>query len=190
MVLFNTKSKKTSGFTLVELLIVIVIIAILAAITIVAYNGITTRAKAAKYASEAQSIAKKMELYNTTVGKYPPAQLSSGYDDATITSRSLAGALVQATYMGGGEGGIAPKEAALPPSGGLGLFGILSPSASDPTYPQTLNGMNQPASTTGATQFAAGDYFFVKSCTAGGAKVFYPIPTNSTVGTITLGNCS
>lgn len=33
------------GFTIVELLIVVVVIAILAAITIVAYNGITYRSK-------------------------------------------------------------------------------------------------------------------------------------------------
>ena len=35
-----------SGFTIVELLIVIVVIAILAAITIVAFNGIQERARA------------------------------------------------------------------------------------------------------------------------------------------------
>ena len=39
-----TKQTKSSGFTIVELLIVIVVIAILAAITIVAYNGIQDRA--------------------------------------------------------------------------------------------------------------------------------------------------
>ncbi len=39
-----TKQTKSRGFTIVELLIVIVIIAILAAITIVAYNGIQNRA--------------------------------------------------------------------------------------------------------------------------------------------------
>ncbi|MCA9336117.1 prepilin-type N-terminal cleavage/methylation domain-containing protein, partial [Candidatus Saccharibacteria bacterium] len=38
------KNKKT-GFTIVELLIVIVVIAILAAITIVAYNGIQQRSR-------------------------------------------------------------------------------------------------------------------------------------------------
>jgi prepilin-type N-terminal cleavage/methylation domain-containing protein len=36
--------RKSSGFTIVELLIVVVVIAILAAITIVSFNGITARA--------------------------------------------------------------------------------------------------------------------------------------------------
>ena len=39
-----TKHKQQHGFTIVELLIVIVVIGILAAITIVAYNGIQNRA--------------------------------------------------------------------------------------------------------------------------------------------------
>ena len=34
------KTRKSSGFTIVELLIVIVVIAILAAITVVAFNGV------------------------------------------------------------------------------------------------------------------------------------------------------
>ena len=38
-------TQKRTGFTIVELLIVIVVIGILAAITIVAFNGIQTRAK-------------------------------------------------------------------------------------------------------------------------------------------------
>ena len=37
--------KLNQGFTIVELLIVVVVIAILAAITIIAYNGITTRTR-------------------------------------------------------------------------------------------------------------------------------------------------
>lgn len=39
------KNKQNSGFTIVELLIVIVVIGILAAITIVAYNGVQQRAR-------------------------------------------------------------------------------------------------------------------------------------------------
>ncbi len=38
-------ANKSRGFTIVELLIVVVVIAILAAITIVSYNGISRQAK-------------------------------------------------------------------------------------------------------------------------------------------------
>jgi prepilin-type N-terminal cleavage/methylation domain-containing protein len=51
----------TSGFTIVELLIVVVVIAILAAITIVAYNGIQDRARASLVQNTLNSTAKLME---------------------------------------------------------------------------------------------------------------------------------
>ena len=69
----QVKDKRNSqqGFTIVELLIVIVVIAILAAITIVAYNGIQSRAKTSSAAEAAAGSSKKAELYNTDVGYYP-----------------------------------------------------------------------------------------------------------------------
>jgi len=63
--------KKTSGFTIVELLIVIVVIGILAAITIVAYNGITTQATNASLSSDLKAATTKIEADKATTGSYP-----------------------------------------------------------------------------------------------------------------------
>lgn len=63
--------KNKSGFTIIELLIVIVVIAILAAITIVAYNGIQQRARDAQRQSDIKTIVKVLELYYTENGYYP-----------------------------------------------------------------------------------------------------------------------
>lgn len=65
------KHKQQSGFTIVELLIVIVVIGILAAITIVAYNGIQTRARTTSITSAAQQIQKLLLAYKNTYGTYP-----------------------------------------------------------------------------------------------------------------------
>lgn len=55
---------KQKGFTIVELLIVIVIIGILAAISIVAYNSITQRARDTERATKAGNLAKALVNYN------------------------------------------------------------------------------------------------------------------------------
>lgn len=64
-------NSKSSGFTIVELLIVIVIIAILATIVIVAYNGVQNRAKDAALADEIQKLQSAVEQYNAINGTYP-----------------------------------------------------------------------------------------------------------------------
>lgn len=64
-------SKKQTGFTIVELLIVIVVIGILAAITIVAYNGIQAKAKLSSKLSDVKAMQQKLELYRVEYGNYP-----------------------------------------------------------------------------------------------------------------------
>ncbi|UXM91018.1 type II secretion system protein [Paenarthrobacter sp. JL.01a] len=77
----TTIPKQANGFTIVELLIVIVVIAILAAITIVAYNGIQDRAKNSTAQSDLANFAKKIEVVKVDAsdGLYP-ASLTSSMD--------------------------------------------------------------------------------------------------------------
>lgn len=62
---------RENGFTIVELLIVVVVIAILAAITMVAYNGIQNRAHDTAVANDLSAMAKKIQVFNTENGRYP-----------------------------------------------------------------------------------------------------------------------
>jgi len=64
-------SKTGNGFTIVELLIVIVIIGILAAIVIVAYNGIQERARNAVRLSDVKTAQRLVEAYFAQNGEYP-----------------------------------------------------------------------------------------------------------------------
>lgn len=65
--------RRTEGFTIVELLIVIVVIGILAAITVVAFNGIQSRAHNTAARQDMAAIAKKMQLYkvDSSSDSYP-----------------------------------------------------------------------------------------------------------------------
>lgn len=68
----HRKSAISQGFTIVELLIVIVIIAILAAITVVAFNGVTNRANDTAIQSDLNSFSKQVALYAAGGdGSYP-----------------------------------------------------------------------------------------------------------------------
>lgn len=57
-----------SGFTIVELLIVIVVVAILAAISLIAYTGFQTRAHAAAVVSDLRATEKALRAYMVTSG--------------------------------------------------------------------------------------------------------------------------
>ncbi len=69
---------KKKGFTLVELLVVIAVIGILAAIAIPAYLGVQTRTKREAAVTDLQNLASAMELYYQEHNRYAPS-------DGTIT---------------------------------------------------------------------------------------------------------
>lgn len=64
---------KQSGFTIVELLIVVVVIAILATITIVAYNGIQRQTITSVIQSDLRSARKQLETMRHTNGDAYPS---------------------------------------------------------------------------------------------------------------------
>ncbi|NTW61654.1 prepilin-type N-terminal cleavage/methylation domain-containing protein [Candidatus Saccharibacteria bacterium] len=67
------KLNNKSGFTIVELLVVIVVIGILAAITVVSYSGISQRATVASLQSDLDNNSKKLKMYYTLYDSYPTA---------------------------------------------------------------------------------------------------------------------
>lgn len=71
LTLTHRTSRPTRGFTIVELLVVVVVIAILAAITVVAYNGIRDRAIDTAVQSDLRSAAEQAQADQATTGSYP-----------------------------------------------------------------------------------------------------------------------
>lgn len=63
--------KRAYGFTIVELLIVIVVIAILAAISVAAYGNISNRANDSAVQNDLANFAKQLKLIQVDEGAYP-----------------------------------------------------------------------------------------------------------------------
>lgn len=63
--------QRQHGFTLVELLIVIVVIGILASISIVTYIGVQNNANDTAIRSDLSNISRKIEMYRVTHDTYP-----------------------------------------------------------------------------------------------------------------------
>lgn len=81
--ILGTMKKTTSGFTIVELLIVIVVIAILATIAMVAYSGIQDRAKNSQVQSDIRQVSNAITLYYADNGSYPSTgSIGNVYSDS------------------------------------------------------------------------------------------------------------
>lgn len=86
--------KKEHGFTIVELLIIIVVIAILAAISIVAYNGIQNRAHDSAVQGDLRQISTLIRSHDINEGRVPTrvvfvngtfASMNDGEYDFTVS---------------------------------------------------------------------------------------------------------
>lgn len=93
------KMQSERGFTIVELLIVIVVIGILAAIVIVAYQGVTNKANASAAKGNAESVQKVAEAYNADKSTYPAAV--ADLSTTGLTAKMPSGVTVDGTLPTG-----------------------------------------------------------------------------------------
>ena len=84
------------GFTLIELMIVVAIIAILAAIAIPAYQNYVIRAQVSEGMSLADGAKTAITEYYTNYGKFPPSNVSAGL----ATNTSITGNYVSSVNVG------------------------------------------------------------------------------------------
>ena len=80
---------RNKAFTIVELLIVIVVIAILAAISVVAYNGIQNRVNDSAIQSDLAAAKKKLELYKAENDDYPRGPYGNTTNENELTASDI-----------------------------------------------------------------------------------------------------
>lgn len=83
--------KRSSGFTIIELVVVISVIAILATITVVAYRGVQDRATKAAVLTDLKQTAKQLEVYKasrTNNTAYPTTLSQADISPTTTTTYS------------------------------------------------------------------------------------------------------
>lgn len=104
------------GFTIIELLVVIVVIAILAAITFVAYGGVQDRAKNTQAKADITQLQKRVDLYAVqNGGRYPSTGgLSVVYVDGNCTLTTVN---KRADWIPGLDGEALPQNPGLIGSG-------------------------------------------------------------------------
>ena len=85
------KKATAKGFTIVELLIVIVVIGILAGLVVVTYNGIQQKARDTERKTDINALHGQLEAYQAQNGKYPFLASPGGLNDATFRSTDMKG---------------------------------------------------------------------------------------------------
>ncbi len=92
--------RRTNGFSLIELAIVVAIIAILAAMAVPAYKLIQDRSRRSAFESDLRAYEQAFDIYAMEVEEYPATQLTSGVLPSGMAGR-LGNTWTQASPIGG-----------------------------------------------------------------------------------------
>jgi general secretion pathway protein G len=112
----SLKKNFQKGFTIVELLIVIVVIGILAALVITTYNGIQQKGRNTERTTDLKAFQGQLEAYYASNGRYPSstdlgAGGTNGADNVTFIQANMKGL---------------DKEALRDPKGAAGDYSLAS----------------------------------------------------------------
>jgi len=113
---------KQEGFTIVELLIVIVVIGILAGLVITTFNGIQQKARDTERETDIKALHSQVEAYYAQNGKYPAL---ADMNSTTFVAANLKGL---------------DKEAFRDPKGGTSYTLVATPAADAYAYAVTPSG--------------------------------------------------
>lgn len=97
----RSKHGTNRGFSLIELIVVIAVIALLASIVLTSFNTVQFKAHDARRISEMQSAQKALELYYIAHGRYPdPNPAMCGWDVGNAAHPFLNGTGMEANFGG------------------------------------------------------------------------------------------
>ncbi len=85
MKISNLLNKRSYGFSLIELMVVVSIIVILSAIGIVNYNAVAEKGRDSRRKADLEQIRGALELYRVDEGSYPPILYTGSCNSSAIT---------------------------------------------------------------------------------------------------------
>jgi general secretion pathway protein G len=91
-------NRKAHGFTIVELLIVIVVIGVLAAISVVAYSSIINQGYDATVKSDLSSASRQLEIIKVNLGRYPASMTADFSTNFKFTKSAYSTSVNNAMY--------------------------------------------------------------------------------------------
>lgn len=88
----------TAGFTIVEMMIVVIVIGIIVGITVVSYSAITRSSNEQSLKKDLQSTASKLTRYRADHGGYPASLQDVDVEDTSTTNYTYTYGPVTDTY--------------------------------------------------------------------------------------------